>query len=61
MTELAPGQAEYSIEGDIVQITIRCEDHYAAMLLYDKIVAEGEKGSVVLKMTTRPAPKMEKA
>jgi hypothetical protein len=61
MTELVPGQAEWAIEGDVVQVTIRCESHYAAMLLYDKLVAEGEKGSVTIKMTTHPKPKMGKA
>jgi hypothetical protein len=60
VTDLSPGQAEWAIQGDVVQVTIRCKSHYAAMLLYDKMVAEGEKGGVMLKMTTSPKSKMEK-
>jgi hypothetical protein len=59
MTELARGDTALAIDGDIVQITIRCKNHYEAILLYDKMVSEGEKGGILLKMTTHTKPKVE--
>jgi hypothetical protein len=60
MTELAKGQTELSIKGDVVQIAIRCKSHYEALLLYDRMIAESERGGVMLTMSTRPKPTMEK-
>jgi len=61
MTELSPGQAEFGIKGDTVQVTIRCKNHYEAMLLYDKMVVEGKGDTITIKIKIRPESMMEKA
>ena len=40
----------------VVTLTLSCKDEYAAMLLYDRLIAEAEAGGVSLSFTTYQSP-----
>jgi hypothetical protein len=60
MMKLCKGQTSLEARDDIVQVTVRCNDHYEAMLLYDKMVEEAKNGSVIIHIKTKPESVMEK-
>jgi hypothetical protein len=49
------GKAELTTErdGSTVKLVLHCRDHYAAMLLYDRIVGELHAGRVKLELVSK--------
>lgn len=54
MHESRGGQFDVQRHGEVVVLAIVCSDRYAAIELYDKIVAGAQNGGVCFDLQTKP-------